>query len=258
MIAALLLAGLTALSQLPQTAAPRAALRDGLAPLEAVLSRSGSGLTAIASVLEDTARTRADNDRLRSENADLRRQVAQLSAAGQENDSLRQALAFERASGHRTLGANVIARGPDPISRSLTIDRGRADGVQEGMVVVAGGGLVGRVRDVAAHSATVQTVADPASRVNAYTVKSNLEGTVVGGQGLLRMEVLARPPSAAAPGEWVLTSGIGAGYPRGLVVGQVVRFQRRDSATTELADVALAAQLATVTALMVITDFQPR
>lgn len=125
------------------------------------------------------------------------------------------------------------------------------------MVVVTGAGLVGRLREVGAHSASVQTVADPSARVNSYTVKSNLEGTVSGGSGPLRMEIQARPDGVAAVGEWALTSGIGGLYPRGIPVGQVIRFDRRDTAPIVVAELAWANDLGSVSSVLVISDFVP-
>jgi rod shape-determining protein MreC len=116
---------------------------------------------------------------------------------------------------------------------------------------------VGRVREVSAHSAAVQTVADPLVRVNAYLVKSGLEGTVSGGQGPLHMDVQPRADVVGTSGEWALTSGIGGGYPRGIPVGQVTRFDRRAASTVQYADLAWANDLAQLASVLVVTDFLP-
>ena len=243
--------------QIPVMSGPRAALHGVLAPLESGATGFEGTLGRPAAVFGDIASLRGDNLRLQTDNQSLRRQVAELQAAGKENSDLRRALAFQRSFGHRLVAAQVIGRGPDVFSRTVTIDRGTADGLRSGMVVVTGAGLVGRLREVAAHSASIQTVADPGIRVNAYTVKTNLEGTVSGGAGPLRMEIPARPGGIAESGEWVLSSGIGGLYPRGIVVGQVLRFDRRDSAPVEVAQLAWANDLASINAVMVIQDFQP-
>lgn len=256
--AAMLTALLMVLSQLPFLAGPRAAVRGLFTPLESAATAVEGAAGAAASVFGDIASLRAENARLASDNARLRAQVAELQAAGAENDALRRDLAFERSFGHRMLAAGVVGRGPDAFARTLTIDRGTAEGVRAGMVVVTGAGLVGRVRESGPHSAAVQTVADPLLRVNAYLVRSNLEGTVSGGSGPLQMEVLPRADATASPGEWALTSGIGGSYPRGIPIGQVTRFVRRDAATSHLAELAWANDLAQLSAVLVVTDFQPR
>ena len=60
-----------------------------------------------------------------------------------------------------TLAAEVIAGNPDPVMRTVTIDRGSADGVLADMAVIAPGGIVGRViGPVARHAARVQLIID--------------------------------------------------------------------------------------------------
>lgn len=255
---ALALGALVLLSQLPPLAGARGQLRGALAPLEAGAGALEAAGGQALSVFGDIAALRAENRRLSDENARLRAQVAGLQAAGAENAQLRRDLQFERSFGRRLLAAQVIGRGPDAFSRTLTIDRGAADGVQPGMTVVTGAGLVGRVREVASHSAAVQTVADPLVRVNAYLVTSGLEGTVSGGLGPLHMDVQPRPGVLGTAGEWALTSGIGGGYPRGIPVGQLTRFDRREASTVQYATLAWANDLSRLDAVLVVTDFQPQ
>lgn len=253
-----LMLALALATQLPGLAGPRALLREGLLPLQGVAWGFERAASAPAAYLGEVAGLRSENQALEDENRRFRAELAQLQGAGRENDELRRALAFQRSSGHRLVSAQVMGRGPDALGRTLSIDRGSRDGLRPGLVVVTGYGLVGRVREVSPHTATIQTVADPAIRVNAYTVGSGLEGTVSGGSGPLRMEVQTRADAVAIPGEWVLTSGIGGGFPRGLVVGQVIRFNRHASAATELADLSWANDPRSIARVTVITDFVPQ
>lgn len=247
---------LVLLSQLPVAAGPRGYLKGAMDPLAIVTSSFLDWVGGGLAVAGEAAHLRGDNQRLAAENASLRRQVAELQAAGQENASLRQALDFEKRFGHRLLSAQVVGRAPDGLTRSLTIARGRADGIAPGMVVVSGAGLVGRISEVSERSATVQTLVDASSRVNSYTAKSGLEGTVLGEGGPLAMDVLPKPGVVATTGESVLTSGIGGLFPRGILVGQVAQFHRRDSATLERADLAPAVDFSAVSAVQVVTDFR--
>ncbi len=253
-----LLIALLLLTQLPIAAGPRGLLKGAIAPLAVVASGfldwAGGGIA----VAGQASHLRGDNERLAAENASLRRQVAELQAAGKENADLRSALGFSKRFGHRLAAAAVIGRAPDGLTRSLTIGRGRADGVALGMVVVSGAGLVGRVSEVSERSATVETLVDAASRVNSYASNSGLEGTVLGEGGPLAMDLLPKPGVVVAQGEWVLTSGIGGQFPRGILVGQVTQFHRRDSATLERADLAPAVDFASVSTVLVVIDFTPR
>lgn len=250
------LLALTLITELPPLAGPRALLRGSVEPAEAVMSVLASGAGDVVGVFGDIASLRATDQRLAAQNAALRRQLAEASATVRENDELRRALAFEKTYGHRVVAASVVARGAEPLSRSLTIDKGSADGLRAGMVVASPAGLVGRIAEVSPHSALVQTLADPQSRVNAYGALSGLEGTAMGDGSTLSIQVPARPDIVLKPGEWVLSSGVGGTYPRGLVVGQVVSFQKQAAATLQYGQLAWPADYSSLDLVLVITDFQ--
>jgi rod shape-determining protein MreC len=248
---------LAVLSQQSWAAGVRGTAKSALAPLEAQMMSLASSAGHATAIFGDIASLRAQNQRLSAENQDLKRQLAELNAAGYDNKELRQALDFQRTFGHRTVVAEVVGRGPDAFSRTLQIDRGSDDGVRAGMIVVSGPGLVGRVRETGLHGAIVQTLADPQSRANVFLSGSGLQGTVIGGPAALQLQLQHRIGATASKGEWAITSGIGGGYPRGLVVGNVTSVSHSDAATVDTALVDWVNNLATMTLVIVVLDFTP-
>ena len=221
------------------------------------MTAASDQVVRIASVFGDVSSLRAENARLRTADEALRRQVVELNAAAKENASLRQALDFQKSSGHKLVAADVISAGPDALTRTMEIDRGTADGVRPGMVVVTGAGLLGRVAEAGPHAANVQTLADPQSRVNVYLSKSGLQGTITGGPAALQLDLEHSIGVSASNGDWVLTSGVGGSYPRGLVVGEIATIDHRDTATSDSAQVAWVNDLGSISFVLVITDFTP-
>jgi len=246
---------LAMISQQPWASGARSYAKGAIAPLEQAMTAASDRVGAITAVFGDNATLRADNLRLQAQNADLQRQIAELQAAGQDNVALRQALDFQRAYGHSTVAAQVVGRGPDGFSLTIEIDRGTSDGVRPGMVVASGAGLVGRVLEAAPHAAIVQTLADPQSRVSAYLAKAGLEGTVTGGSANLQMQINPRFGAVPAAGDWVLTSGVGGGYPRGLVIAEVAAVSYNDASTVDHATLRWVNDPATLTVVLVISDF---
>jgi rod shape-determining protein MreC len=247
----------TVVSSQPWAAGARGALKSLPAPLESVLTRTGDDVSGAFAVFGDIAQLRHQNTDLINQAAQLRQQNAQLLAAARENAELRAALDFQRSYGHQLVSSQVIGHGPDAFSRTLVIDRGTSSGVRVGDIVVSGAGLVGRVSEAGGGSAIVQTLADPNARVNAYSVSSGLDGTLAGGPGALALELEPKLGATVASGEWVMTSGIGGGYPRGLVIGQVAQVVKGDSATAIRAWVAWTNDPTALAMVMVIKDFTP-
>lgn len=250
-------AALTIVTQQPWAAGPRGVAKSALEPLEAAMASAAAQYDRLTSGFGDVSTLRAENEQLRAADDSMRRQLVQLDAAAKENATLREELNFERSYGRRMVAAEIVGRGPDSFSRTLEIDRGSADGVLPGMVVTTGAGLLGRVGEAGPHVAIVQTLADPQSRVNVVLSQSRLQGTVTGGASALGLSIEHSFGASASDGEWVLTSGVGAGYPRGLVVGQVANLVRDDAATSDQAQVAWVNDPAAISFVLVITDFLP-
>ena len=248
---------LAMLSQQPWAAGARGVAKSALAPIEGAMTSAATQVDRVTAVFGEVSSLRAENQRLRAADEQQRRQLVELQSAAKENAALRQALNFQKASGHSIVAANVIGRGPDALTRTMEIDRGTADGVRTGMIVATGAGLLGRVSEAGPHMAIVQTLGDPESRVNVYLSTSNLQGTLWGGPTSLQMDIQHALGVNAANGEWAITSGVGGGYPRGLVVGEVASVTHRDSATTDQAQVAWVNDPAGTTFVLVITDFIP-
>ncbi len=248
---------LAVLSQQSWATGVRGIAKSALAPIESQMMSIASAVEGATAVFGDVAGLRAQNQRLSAENQDLKRQVAEMNAAAYDNKELRQALDFQRSFGHRTVAAEVVGRGPDSFSRTLQIDRGADDGVEAGMIVVSGAGLVGRVREAGPHGAIAQTLADPQRRANVFLSGSGLQGTVIGGPGALQVQIEHKIGAVPARGEWAITSGIGGGYPRGLVVGAVTSFTHSDAATVDVALVEWVNDPRTLSLVIVVADFAP-
>ncbi|MBX6378155.1 MAG: rod shape-determining protein MreC, partial [Clostridia bacterium] len=114
---------------------------------------------------------------------------------------------------------------------TVTIDKGSAAGVREGMVVVEAQGLVGRVVSTSPHTAVVRLLTDPQSGVGAQVqrAESGAYGVVLGqGSGRqLNMRFYSRDADVV-PGDVVVTSGLSALFPAGLPIGRVTAVDSED------------------------------
>lgn len=238
---------LSVLSAQTWAAGARGAAKSALSPVEGVVTSWVMSAEGFTSMFGNTAQLRADNQRLRAADEQLRAQLLQLTEVSKENAALRQALGFVQSSGYHMVAAGVVGRDPDGLSSSFEVDRGTIDGVNAGMVVVTGAGLLGKVKEAGARYAIVETLADPWARVDVELVNANLQGTVSGGIIPLRLQVQNPAGVAVANGDWAITSGADGEYPHGLVVGEVTGGGRLAWVNAPNA----------VTVVLVITDFRP-
>lgn len=180
---------------------------------------------------------REENVRLREEVQELETRLTELEEARRENQRLKTLLDLQDQQPFHVTPARVMGKDATNWFHSVLIDRGSRDGVARHMVVIAPGGLVGQVVDVAPSSARVQLITDPVSSVGALLQSSRATGLLVGAQsGRLRIRYLPVRAEVLA-GEPVITSGLGGLYPKGILAGKVVAVDRRSGALFQEATV---------------------
>jgi rod shape-determining protein MreC len=248
---------LSMLSGQPWASGAVGVAKSVLAPIAGAMTSLEARVDRITSMFGDVASLRAENQRLRAADQQLRSQLLELRADAKENQSLRQALDFEHASGYNLVAAQVVSRGPDGFSRTMEVDRGTADGVRVGMTVVTGAGLLGRIKEAGPHSAVVQTLLDLPGKVDVVLVNSNVHATVRAQAGGLRLQVVPPAGATLSSGDWALTSGESGGYPRGLVVGEIAHVAAGQTPSSEVADLAWVNDPSETSFVLVITSFTP-
>jgi rod shape-determining protein MreC len=174
-------------------------------------------------------------DQLEQENKNLLAELEQLKAENsafrdleRENDRLRRALEFQKASSFRLRAARVIAREPSSWWQIVTIDRGEQDGVRVNQPVITTRGLVGKIIALTQGTAKVVLLGDATCSISASLEGGNESGIVTGqpteaGEVQLRMSFIPRSAPVTI-GQKAYTSGLGGVFPFGLLVGTVTGF----------------------------------
>jgi rod shape-determining protein MreC len=206
----------------------------------------------------DMASLRQRNTELEAEVSDLQTQIIQLQQEVGETQSLRALLDFAQARPeNRYRGAAVIGRDPSPFLHYVIINRGSNDGIRRGMPVVTNQGLVGRIDAVIADAARVQLVTDPASMVNIRLQNAEVEASLSGSvTGDVALDLIPQDINIQ-PGDLVLTSGLGGGYPPDLIVGQVVNVRTRDFDLFQQATVQPVVDFNRLQIVLVVVNFEP-
>ncbi len=197
-------------------------LADLSAPLSAAASwpaaRFRDGAEAVASFWNAAARVRELEARIEEIDA-LRAEQARLTRLVRRYESL---LGMTLDPNVPRIGARVIGETDGPFVRTLLVDVGQSDGVQEGQAVTDARGLLGRVVTAGSRASRVLLVTDFNSRVPIELAETGARG-ILAGDNTDRPEVrYLTPKDGARPGHHVLTSGAGGLFPPGLPVGRLV------------------------------------
>jgi rod shape-determining protein MreC len=173
------------------------------------------------SSLETENRLLRSNLMTKSEdNARLREQVHEI-------DRLRDLVDFRRAHRGSLRVATVVLEIESRLGGGIVLDGGTDRGFEENMTVISPDGLVGRVVRVRKNASLVKRIVDPGYRVSALTLRTRASG-ILGrdNTGKLIMEWVS-PNAEIAPGDTVISSGLGSVTPKGILIGEVAAIQAR-------------------------------
>ena len=181
-----------------------------------------NNITDARALSKENQRLRDENERLTNDLTRAREDAVQAQQA-QDLDQVRQQFPNDTF-----LSASVVSRDASDLRSLVAIDRGSSDGVKEGMIVVTEGhSLVGTVSKVYSDYAWIMLITDPKSAVSAMVQESRAQGVVAGNyDGALNMEFVGQG-AAVQKGDFVITSGVGGGYPPDIVIGRVRTSGRR-------------------------------
>jgi rod shape-determining protein MreC len=171
---------------------------------------------------------RSENARLREEVGRLRVGLQQERALAQRARSLEEILELRTTVELATVAATVIAGGASPDFRTITIDKGSAEGLRPNMAVIVPGGVVGRIVTPTSRASKVQLLIDRNAAVGALIERSRAHGVVEGTGGGLRLNYVSGLADVQV-GDTVVTSGIDGIYPKGFAIGQIESVERGSS-----------------------------
>ncbi len=166
--------------------------------------------------------------RMYQQNQDLRRELQQMKAwkeaalqLEQENARLLDLNNVQLDPRLTYVTGVVMADSGSPFRQSVLVNVGARDGIMEGWAAMDGLGLVGRISGLGQNTARVILLTDTSSRIPVTVQPSGQRALLIGDNSLAPLLDFVEAPDQVRPGDRVLTSGDGGGFPAGLVVGQI-------------------------------------
>ncbi len=169
-----------------------------------------------------------ENELLKERIAALEDTIRKNDDYAMENDRLRQMLELKQKNTEfEYIAADITSSDMTNWSKTFTIDKGLVDGVEKNCAVITVNGLVGHVSDVGRTWARVVSIIDSTSSVGATITRLNVNAVVNGDLALSSdskcvMNYLIKDTNVEI-GDYVVTSGNGGIYPRGLYIGKVAQ-----------------------------------
>ena len=150
-------------------------------------------------------------------------------------------MGFSQDVAYQRIAARIVAKDPENLYSTITVDKGFDDGIRKNMPVIAFQdgmeGLVGRVVEVGRGASKIVPIYDSKSFVASRLSGGSRTEGLVGGQGspddpLLMRFVKKRAKDEVQFGDLVSTTGYESLYPPDVAVGRVRKVRVLDYQTS--------------------------
>lgn len=190
-------------------------------------NRVASGFYSLTYKVERFFTLSAENERLAEENMRLR-QIINASDTSETGDFPIDSIVDDSLD-YTYIHGRAIENSIKRATNFVTINRGRADGVEPYMGIINSDGVVGIVSHVSEHFCAANSLLNVNTRISATLEGSGNFGTLIwDGEDpkiALLKEINIHVP--VKTGDRVLTSGFSGIFPRGLLIGTVKTVERK-------------------------------
>jgi len=203
-------------------------------PIQEGASRALKPFRDLFGWVGDTVAAKGRVDDLERERDGLRAQAVAGEQAVRENLQLKALQELDtnaQLKDNAPVTARVIGQAPTVWFSEFQIDKGSSAGIQPDQPVVAGAGLIGKVRFVSGGTAIVSLITDQTVRVSARVADSGVPGLLKTAIGNPRELILDRTTrdDPVKRGQRIVTAGTGDSrrlpglFPPGIPIGRVTR-----------------------------------
>ncbi|HZQ19002.1 MAG TPA: rod shape-determining protein MreC [Terriglobales bacterium] len=199
---------------------------SAITPMEKTIVRTQSGASNIWHNYFYLRGVRQENRQLKDQIQELQLEQVRLQQDANQAHRLQALLGFKEQFIAKTLAAQVIGSSGSEQSRTIYIDKGSRDGIQQDMAVISADGVVGRVISVFKSTSQILLINDQTSGVGAILEQSRVLGVLQGkpSGGLVIDKIMADEDIKA--GDKVVTSGGDLIFPKGLLIGTVSKIDK--------------------------------
>jgi rod shape-determining protein MreC len=161
-------------------------------------------------------------------------------------------LEFRSQLSSKAVTASIIANSASSWFQGCILDKGSADGVQKDMAVVTPLGVVGKVVSVTKRSAKVILLTDANSGIDVLVQRTRSRGIVSGSLDNGTVLKYMKRSEDVQVGDRLITSGVDGVFPKGLLVGTVIKVNKQHLGLFQFVEVLPAVQSSRVEEVLVV------
>lgn len=245
---------LTGAQEIERGAITKEIISVTVTPLQRLILGVKGAVSGVWSGYINLAGTEEENTELKAALISLQEENSRLKEEINLNSRLKTVLEYRESAPFKTTAASVVGFNFDRWSRTVTINKGREDGIEKDMAVVSPLGVVGRIIETNRFTSKVLLNTDLRYNIDVLVHRSRIKG-VIEGNGADRLILkYVRQIDDVRLGDQVLTSGLSGVFPKGIPVGEVVKIEKGRDNFFKFIEVRPAVEIQRLEEVLVVTD----
>ena len=198
-----------------------------------------------------------DNSLLKQRIVELQQEIGELREMALAKERIQNLLQFRESISSSTIAAEVIGQDPSSWFKSVTINKGEKDGVQKGMAVISPEGVIGQILKTGPYHSTVLLITDYNSAIDSIVQRTRAKAIVEGkGENRCQLKYLLRAEEVIV-GDIVVTSSLSGNFPKGLMVGEIMKVDKAGQGIFQYAELVPSVDLTKLEEVLIITESFP-
>lgn len=210
-------------------------------PMQQGINNTGAWIFNKANDFRTLTDVLEENEKLQAKVDELTVELTNTKMDAYELERLRELFELDsKYQNFEKIAANVVAKDSGNWFSTFTIDRGSVDGIEKGMNVIAGSGLVGVVTDVGPNYSKVRSIIDDANNVSAMIPNTgdnlNVSGDLkaMNESMVISFSGLRDENSLIKVGDPVVTSYVSDVYHQGILIGYIASIENGSNNLTKV------------------------
>jgi len=199
-----------------------------------------------------------ENRRLKRDNDQLKNQLLRYQEGYLEGMRLQKLLTMKEQTDYASTTARVIGIDQKSLIKTILINKGTSHGIRNGLPVMNDQGVIGRIIETSWHVSRVLLISDGNSNIDALVQGTRVQG-MLQGSGTMRcvLKYIAKTEEIKA-GDLVVSSGMTEVFPKGLLLGTVIRADKKDPSLFQRIDVIPAVDFTRLEEVLVLMVTEKR
>ena len=232
-------------------------------PMQQGINNTGSWIFDKANEFKTMKEVMKENEELQKEVDDLRGQLNTIKLEQSELENYRELYQLDQKyPSFEKVAASVVAKDGSNWFSTFTINRGTNHGIEVGMNVLAGSGLVGIIIDAGPNYSKVRSIIDDTSNVSAmitntgdnFIVSGNLK--TMNESMVITFSELKDSDNQVKAGNQVVTSYVSDLYHQGILIGYISTIEDSPNNLTKMGTITPVVDFEHLEEVLVITKLK--